>query len=614
MPIVTDFNNLVEMFFRLTSHFENSDKFALMRKVEGQYVGITYKEMRKNAKYFGLGLASLGIKPGDKVAILSENRPEWVYADMGTLMIGGVDVPIYPSLTAETVQFILDNADVKIIVVSNKLHLNKIIKIKHNLRQLKNIIVMNTKDAQDATLSFERVIELGFEFEKKNPDYLDKTMSKISPSDLCTIIYTSGTTGDPKGVMLTHDNFVSNVKAASKALDIGVNDTLLSFLPLSHVFERMAGYYTCMSCGATIAYADSVETVADNMLEIKPTLITTVPRLFERIYSKIKKSIDNSPAHRQKIFYWAVDTGLRYFAAKREKKVNPFLSLRYLLADKLVFGKIRARTGGRLRFFVSGGAALPRDLGEFFEIVGITILEGYGLTETSPVIAVNRLDDYKFGTVGKPLEGVEVKIASDGEILTRGRHVMKGYYKNKKATDEVLTKDGWFHTGDLGVFDADGFLMITDRKKHLFKTSGGKYIAPQQIENIFMKSKYIEQFVLIGDNKTFLSALIAPDFEALKEYADAHKIPYENISDLTNSEEIYNLIEKDIEQLQKNLANYERVRKFVLLDKPLSIDSGELTPTLKVKRKVIEERYANLINDIYSEGAKNKKIHRRNWD
>lgn len=614
MPIVTDFKNITEMFLKLADNFENSDKFALMKKVEGKYIGITYKEMRDKAKTFGFGLASLGIKPGDKVAILAENRPEWVYSDMGILMIGGIDVPIYPSLTASTVEFILNDSEAKAIIVSNKLHLNKVLKVRQNLRHLKNVIIMNAKDAADSVLSFEYVQNLGFEFSKKFPDYLNKTTKKISPSDICTIIYTSGTTGDPKGVMLTHNNFVSNVKASSKAFDISDKDLLLSFLPLSHVFERMAGYYTCMACGATLAYADSVETVADNMIEIKPTIITTVPRLFERIYSKIKKSVDNSPPHRQKIFYWAVDCGIRYFAAKKEKKINPFLSLRYVLADKLVFGKIRARTGGRLRFFVSGGAALPRDIGEFFEAVGITILEGYGLTETSPVIAVNRLEDYKFGTVGKPIEGIEVKIATDGEILTRGPHIMKGYYKNKKATDEVLTKDGWFHTGDLGVFDADGFLMITDRKKHLFKTSGGKYIAPQQIENVFLKSKYIEQFILIGDNKTFLSALIAPDFDSIKEYADAHKIPYENISDLTNSEEINQLVEKDIELLQKNLANYEKIRRFVLLDKPLSIDSGELTPTLKVKRKVVEERYSDLINSLYLESKREKGPGRRNWD
>ncbi|MCX8011231.1 MAG: AMP-binding protein, partial [Ignavibacteria bacterium] len=333
-------------------------------------------------------------------------------------------------------------------------------------------------------------------------------------------------------------------------------------------------------------------------------VMTTVPRLFERMYSKVIKNVESSPPAKQKIFYWAIEVGRKYAEAQKQKKSVPVLAVQYKLASKLVFDKIRAKTGGRLRFFVSGGAALSRVIGEFFEAMGIKIVEGYGLTETSPVITCNRVDDYKFGTVGKPIPGVEVKIAPDGEILTRGPHVMQGYYKNKRATEETITKDGWLHTGDIGVFDAQGFLIITDRKKHLFKTSGGKYIAPQPLENLFQTSKYIDQFVLIGDNKTFLSALITPDFEAIKEYADTHKIPYESTSDLVKSPEIYDLIEKDIANLQKDLAAYERVRKFVLLEKPFTIDDGELTPSLKIRRKLVEERYSDLINSMYLTSGK----------
>jgi long-chain acyl-CoA synthetase len=399
--------------------------------------------------------------------------------------------------------------------------------------------------------------------------------------------------------MLTNWNIVSNVLAASEAIPFTKDDVFLSFLPLCHIFERMAGYYTAFSSGGQVCYAEGIEAVANNMIEVKPTILTTVPRLFERIYSKIKKNVESQSEKKQKIFNWAIEMGRQYALAKKADSVTISLLLKYKAAEKLVLNTIREKTGGRLRFFVSGGAALPRELGEFFEAVGITILEGYGLTESSPVIAVNRVDDYKFGSVGKPFPGVEVKIASDGEILARGPNIMQGYYKNKKETEAVL-KDGWLHTGDIGVFDAEGFLVITDRKKHLFKTSAGKYIAPTPIENLFLGSKYIDQFVLIGDRRMFLSALIVPDFEAIREYADSHGIDYTSNEDLTNSKEIYNIIEKDLERFQKQLANYERVRKFVLLERPFSLESGEVTPTLKLKRKVIEERYGSLIDEMYS--------------
>jgi long-chain acyl-CoA synthetase len=361
----------------------------------------------------------------------------------------------------------------------------------------------------------------------------------------------------------------------------------------------MAGYYTALAAGSTIAYAESVEKVATNLGEIKPTLMTAVPRLFERMYSKIKRNVESQPEKKQKIFNWAIEVGKNYAEAKKTEDGVPIaLKVKHKLADKLVFGKLRERTGGRLRFFISGGAALARELGLFFEAAGILVIEGYGLTESSPVIAANRLNDYKFGSVGKAFPSVEVKIASDGEILAYGPTIMKGYYNNKKETDAVL-KNGWLHTGDIGVFDAEGFLIITDRKKHLFKTSGGKYVAPTPIENLFLASKYIDQFVLIGDRRMFISALIVPDFEALKEYADAHRIAYTDPMELTGKKQIYDLLEKDLAQFQKQLANYERVRKFTILEKPFSIESGEMTPSLKLKRKVIEERYKDLIDDMY---------------
>ncbi|HKJ80858.1 MAG TPA: long-chain fatty acid--CoA ligase, partial [Ignavibacteriaceae bacterium] len=400
------------------------------------------------------------------------------------------------------------------------------------------------------------------------------------------------------GVMLTHWNILSNSKAALEILPIHATDVWLSFLPLCHIFERMGGYYTGFASGGTMCYAEGIEAVATNLMEVKPTLMTSVPRLFERIYSKVIRNVESQSPSKQKIFYWALNVGKNYAQAQKSEKVSAALSIQYKLANKLVLQKIREKTGGNLRFFISGGAALARELGEFFEALGIIIIEGYGLTESSPVITANRLDDFKFGSVGKVMPGVEVKIAPDGEILARGPNIMQGYYKNKKETDSVL-KDGWLHTGDIGVFDADGFLVITDRKKHLFKTTAGKYIAPTPIENLFVSSKFIEQFVLIGDSRMFLSALIVPDFESVREYADSHKIPYTSNEDLAKNSEIYKLIEKDMTKFQKQLANYEKVRKFVLLEKPFSIETGEITPSMKIKRKFVEERYRNLIEEMY---------------
>ncbi|RJP62340.1 MAG: long-chain fatty acid--CoA ligase [Ignavibacteriales bacterium] len=602
MGVIREFKTIPELFIILTEEFSKVAEHPLLKtKSAGQWIDISYQQFGEETESFALGLQSLGLKHGDRLAIISENRPEWVYADMATIGLGAIDVPLYPSLTSDTVEFILNNCEATGIVASNKFQLNKILKIKPNLKYLKFIIIMNEKDmvtGQPNLYTFKEIQERGRKLKISSPFLFRESMKYVKENDLCTIIYTSGTTGEPKGVMLTHKNIISNVMAASESIPFSKSDTFLSFLPLCHIFERMAGYYTAFSSGAMVAYAESIEAVANNMIEIKPTIITTVPRLFERIYSKIRKNVESQPEKKQKIFNWAVGVGREYALAKKADKVSIGLSLKHKAADTLVFKTLREKTGGKLRFFVSGGAALPRELGEFFEAVGIIILEGYGLTESSPVIAVNRLDDFKFGTVGKVFPGVEVKIASDGEILARGPNIMQGYYKNKKETEQVL-KDGWLYTGDIGVFDAEGFLMITDRKKHLFKTSTGKYIAPTPIENLFLASKYIDQFVLIGDRRMYLSALIVPDFEAIKEYADSNKIPYNNVDELTENAEIYQLIEKDLEQFQKQLANYERVRKFVLLDKPFTIETGEITPSLKVKRKVIEERYGGLIDRMY---------------
>ncbi|MBL1213018.1 MAG: long-chain fatty acid--CoA ligase [Ignavibacteriae bacterium] len=602
MAILSNFKTIPDLFHFLTQEFSKGDKKTVLKhKVDGKYIDINYDQLYEETEHLALGLASLGVKHHDRIAIISENRPEWVYSDMAILGLGCVDVPLYPILTSDTIEFTLNDSESVGIIVSTQFQLNKVLKVREKCRKLKFIIVMNDISGNDRSdvFTLKQIQEKGKEYGKENPKIFKNSLSISNKDDLCTIIYTSGTTGQPKGVMLTHDNILSNVRDALDIYDIGPSDVFLSFLPLCHIFERMAGYYTALAAGSTIAYAESVEKVATNLGEIKPTLMTAVPRLFERMYSKIKRNVESQPEKKQKIFNWAIEVGKNYAVAKKSEEGVPIsLSVKQKLADKLVFGKLRERTGGRLRFFISGGAALARELGLFFEAAGILVIEGYGLTESSPVIAANRPNDYKFGSVGKAFPSVEIKIAKDGEILAYGPTIMQGYYNNKKETDAVL-KDGWLHTGDIGVFDAEGFLIITDRKKHLFKTSGGKYVAPTPIENLFLASKYIDQFVLIGDRRMFISALIVPDFEALKEYADAHRIAYTDPMELTNTKQIYDLLEKDLAQFQKQLANYERVRKFTILEKPFSIESGEMTPSLKLKRKVIEERYKDLIDDMY---------------
>ncbi|NWF90271.1 MAG: long-chain fatty acid--CoA ligase [Ignavibacteriaceae bacterium] len=604
MALLANFKTIPEMFVFLTEEYgKQTTKNLMYRKVDNKYKGISYGEFKEQTELFALGLAALGVTKEDKVAIISENRPEWVYSDMAILGLGAIDVPIYPSLTAESIEFILNNSESKGVIISTKFQLNKVLKIKQNLRYLKFIIVLNETDTnheEKFIYTFKEAQELGKTFKTTDHYYFANKIKAVKENDLCTIIYTSGTTGEPKGVMLTHHNIISNVKAALETFPISEMDIFLSFLPLCHIFERMAGYYTAFSSGGQIYYAESIETVAQNLLEAHPTIVTSVPRLFERIHSKIIKNVESQPEKKQKIFYWAIEIGKTYATAKKAGRVPISLAVKQKLADKLVFKKLREKTGGNLRFFISGGAALSRHLGEFFEAAGLKIIEGYGLTESSPVIAANRVDDYKFGTVGKPFPGVEVKIASDGEILAKGPNIMQGYYKNKKETNEVL-HDGWLHTGDIGVFDAEGFLMITDRKKHLFKTSTGKYIAPTPIENLFLSSKYIDQFVLIGDRRMFLSALIVPDFEAIKEYADSHKIKYNSVEELLSMKEIYELFDKDMGQLQKKLANYEKIRKFKLLNRPFSIETGEITPSMKIKRKFVEDQYAQLIEEMYKD-------------
>ena len=600
MAVPETFTTIPDMFEKVTTRFAGEQRPMLMVKAEGTYTGISFPEYKQLVMRFAGGLAALGIAKGDRVGIIAENRPEWVIADMATVSIGAVDVPVYPTLTAKQLEYIFLDAGVKAVIVSNRFQLNKILKIRKEIPSLEHVIIMTEKGIDEpAVMGYSQVYAKGDLYNADHPDFFRTATASVAPEDLLTIIYTSGTTGNPKGVMLTHANMTSNIIASAGVIPFTANDTLLSFLPLCHSFERMAGYYTATAVGATVAYAESIETVRDNLLEIHPTIVTTVPRLFERIHSRLIKQIDAAPPARQKIFHWAVQVGRDTARARRRGTIPLGLRLKHAVADRLVYAKLRERTGGRIRFFVSGGAALPRELGEFFEAVGIIIIEGYGLTETSPVLTVNRTDDFKFGTVGKPIPGVEIKIAEDGEILAKGPNIMKGYYNDRKATQEVIDTDGWFHTGDVGMFDTEGHLMITDRKKHLFVSSGGKNIAPQPIENMFLASKYIDQFVLLGDGRMFCTALIWPDMDNVIEFAKASNLNHVAENELLDQVEVRKLFDEEIEGIQKDLPHYERVRRFEFLPHALTIEAGEITPTMKVKRRAIEQKFSGLIEKMY---------------
>lgn len=592
--------------FTINEMFKNSvqkyaSKAALSSKIDGSYQDISYDELDKRVKYFCLGLIELGLRKGDRVALLSENRPEWAISDLAILAAGGVNVPMFWTLTPAQVEYILRDSAAKIICVSNKGQFQKVEAFRANVSSLERVITFDAIDskADDSVVTFEDVCELG----KKVDDgdrICQEVNDSIAPSDFATLIYTSGTTGDPKGVVLTHSNLMSNAQACIEILGVTHEDVFLSFLPLSHVFERMAGHYLPLACGSTIAYAESPFTVAKNMQEVRPTVMASVPRLYETMHERILRSVREGSSLRQKIFHWSIGVGEKVSQAIQKKsKPSAILSMKAKLADKLVLKKIKAATGGRLRFFVAGGAALPKPLAEFFHAADLIILEGYGLTETSPVISVNRPDKWRFGTVGPPIPGVEVKIAEDGEILSRGPHIMKGYFNKPEDTAEVIDSEGWFHTGDIGLIDEDGFLKITDRKKNIIVLSNGKNVAPQPIESQLVQSPYVSQVMLVGDKRKSIAALIVPNFDALKGYAKEQKIDAEDISTLVETKEIRQFIRQEVNRLLVDFADFERVKMFTLLDQEFTQENDEMTPTLKLKRRVILERYKDQVGKMY---------------
>jgi long-chain acyl-CoA synthetase len=587
---------LSQLFLNTTKTYVKDD--LLLVKVEGRYGPISTAEFEKRIEHLSLGLADLGLGVGDKLVIFSENRPEWTMTDFAVLCAGAVTVPIYTSLMPEQVKYIINDSDAKIVVCSNRDLWLKVDAVRHELPSVHHFVLIDEAPSQ-GVVSLSEVMGRGKTIAASQPGLFEKRALAVKPGDLASIIYTSGTTGIPKGVMLSHSNFVSNSKALDAVTEFSVKDTVLSFLPLSHVLERMTTF-SFLYKGATIAYAESIETVAENLLEIRPTIMISVPRLFDKIYAKVMDNVLAQTPLKRKIFFWALKVGKKYGAKKiRHQPIPKGLSVRRALAAKLVFSKIVQKTGGRVHFFVSGGAPLSRDVAEFFYAIGITILEGYGLTETSPVLTCNTFDKMKFGTVGPPVPGVEIRIAPDGEILAKGPNVMKGYYKKDQETREAF-ENGWFRTGDIGHFDEEGFLVITDRKKDLIVTAGGKNVAPQPIENELKTNPYILNAVVVGGGRKFISAIIVPDFEKLEAYARANGIPFTGREDLVKKEQVINFMLAEVNRATPHLASYERIKKIVLLDRDFDVDT-ELTPSLKVKRHIVEKAFKSLVDLLYKD-------------
>ena len=588
---------LPQLFLTTVASYPKDD--YMMYKKGGSYRSLSTPEFAKRVRQFSLGLAALGHRPGDRLIILAESSPWWVMTDLANVCTGGITVPIHSVLTPEQVKYIINDSEAGIVVFSNREIWKKLEAVRPGLPRVRDFVAFDN-DAPEGVHTFDRVREMGERVDRENPGRFESAANAVRPGDLAAIIYTSGTTGVPKGAMLTHANFVSNTVSASTVIKISDKEVGFSFLPLSHTLERI-GMLAYLYNGCSVAFAESMNTLLENLLEIRPHLMVSAPRIFEKIYAAIMNKVLSSPPLKKKIFFWALKVGKKHGARKLGgQPISPFLQAKRNLARKLVFEKIIGLTGGRIRLFLSGGAPLSKDIAEFFYAIGLLILEGYGLTETSPVISLNAIGHMKFGSVGKPIPGVDVRIAEDGEFLTRGPHVMKGYYKMPAETAEVFDGE-WFRTGDIGRIDGEGFLVITDRKKDIIVTSGGKNVAPQQIENLLKTSSYIASAVVTGDRRKFVSALIVPNFEKIEEYAASRGIPTADRPGLVRNPDIVNFLMGEVDKVTVNLASYEKVKKIAVLEKDFEIDAGELTPTLKVKRNIIENKYRDLIDALYLE-------------
>ena len=590
---------LTQLFFEAVDRF-SSKGAALRYKQGGKWHDVTHQELARKVHHAAVGLWELGVCPGDKVAILSANRPEWAIADYACLTARCADIPIYPTIPGHQVAYILNDSQAVAAFVADRTQYQKIAEHRPELPNLKHIICFDPPGDDEGVISLQELCQRGAAAENKYPNY-KKDACAIGENDLATLIYTSGTTGAPKGVMTTHRNIASNVEATLKVIDVGPEDSCLSLLPLSHTFERMAGHYIMFHSGTTISYAESIDQVPANLLEVRPTIVLSVPRLFEKIYGRVLENATAGSAVKRRIFFWARGTAEAWAdLALAGKQIPGGLAFKKKIADKLVFSKLQGRTGGRIRFFVSGGAPLYPEIARFFFAAGIPILEGYGITETSPVISVNPLESPRMGTVGPPLPGVEVKIAQDGEILARGPNVMAGYHNNPEATREAIDEDGWFHTGDIGELDSDNYLKITDRKKDIIVTAGGKNIAPQPIENKVKANQYVLNAVMVGDKRKFPLILVVPNVDGLEAWAVGQKV-LTDPGEFLKHPDVVAKIEAEVMGCFGDLASYEIPKKVQIIETDFSIEAGELTPTLKVKRKVVEEKYKDLIDALYQE-------------
>jgi len=585
---------MISRIFDIPYHYHSKfpKENALAAKVNGSWVLYSTSDFIRNANAVSCGLMKMGLKKGDKVAIISNNRPEWNFADIGMQQIGVVVVPIYTTLSESEIAFILNDCQASAIFVSDAALLKKIMRVKDNVPSLKDVF---TFELIEGAKHWKELLSNPNEEELARLDGIKKS---IESSDLATLLYTSGTTGTPKGVMLAHSNIVSNVLASEKLCPVDSRHKALSFLPLCHSYERMLTYLY-MYIGVSIYYAETMDTIADNLKEVNPELFSTVPRLLEKTYDKITKKGADLAGIKKFLFFWALDLGLKF---EMHGKNGFFYEVQLKLANKLIFSKWREALGGNIRVIVSGGAALQPRLARVFWAANIHVLEGYGLTETSPVISVNNLEPNgaMFGTVGTVIKDVEVSIAPDGEILCKGPNVMMGYYKRPDLTDEAIDKDGWFHTGDIGVMIDNRYLKITDRKKEIFKTSGGKFIAPQALENKFKESPFIEQLMVVGENKNFAAALVVPSFAHLRSWCELKGIQDGSNEELIKNPEVISRLEREVKEFNNNFGKTEQLKKIKLLSKEWTTESGDLTATLKLKRKIIAERNASLIDEIYS--------------
>ncbi len=590
-------------YFRFAASSGKAD--LLLVKVDGDWKPVSAEAFGERTQGLALGLALLGVDRQDRVAILSENRPEWPMVDFAALSLGALTVPIYTTYLAPQVEYILRDSLAKVAVVSNAIELQKVLDVRERCPDLRHVIVLEAVPwSQGKAVPFETIVQKGLAALAADPEAWEERAQSVLPEDLATMIYTSGTTGEPKGAVLTHENIVSNVATCSTLFDVTADMVALSFLPLSHVFERMVDYLF-FSRAVTIAYAESIDKLSENFIEVRPHCFAAVPRVYEKMLARIQSAVDAASALRRGLFAWAVRTGAMHLGVLEAGEKPPFfLRLKVRLADRLVFGKIKARLGGRFLFAISGGAPLAHDVAAFFWGAGVEVYEGYGLTETSPVLACNRPGEWRLGTVGRPIPGVTLRIAPDGEVLAKGPSVMDGgYWRKKEETASVFDADGWFLTGDIGRFDIDGFLTLTDRKKEILINAYGKNIAPAPIEAALRAVRYVSSAVLIGDRRKFLSALIVPKFEKLEGWAIGTGVTYRTRQDLVGDPRVLSLFKQAIEILNGDEPHERQIRAFRLLTEDFSIEGGELTPTLKVKRRVIVSKYRDVIDEMYAEAA-----------